>query len=528
MDVSPLVATKSSTSRSNTIPLENDESVGTRLHALLHSNKIPKDSEIPSVRLATAEINGRLAPLDEEISQVRDRLVQLVKDRAALMDSRDQHEAILSPLRRMPPEILAEIFAWTLPTAAEALSPSSFEMKRRSPWVLTHVCSHWRDVAISTPLLWSLLAMPYDDYDYPVVVAETQIQRSKALRIHLCGSLRRPAGPQTQMLQYLIEHSLRWEELSITITEKLLPLVSALRDRVPSLRRLDLQWADEITEEMARSVDFVQTASSLVDATVYRRYYPVSFLPPAHKLTRYCITAEWSTHREILSISPAVVEARVDIFPEYPDCTVSSTIIELLQLRRLYVSHDVILGSLKMPLLEQLTLEFTADDDVTPVLADFLRNSSDSLRRLGVRGQPSRGPFRDLLLSVPSLVELALMFYESVSPPTIPPDDPDDVIRLLEKEDMCPRLSHIFIAFEGEASMDYPRYLRMLQSRWYRPDRTLQAATIVYQRQWQEPDREIRAELHSLRQAGLDFRSSLRDEDMQGTVDRWTCMPDWI
>ncbi|RDB15170.1 hypothetical protein Hypma_004853 [Hypsizygus marmoreus] len=35
----------------------------------------------------------------------------------------------------------------------------------RSPHVITHVCSEWRHVALSTPMLWATIMVDYEDYD---------------------------------------------------------------------------------------------------------------------------------------------------------------------------------------------------------------------------------------------------------------------------------------------------------------------------------------------------------------------------
>ncbi|KAJ7041914.1 hypothetical protein C8F04DRAFT_888988, partial [Mycena alexandri] len=57
------------------------------------------------------------------------------------------------PLRRIPPEIIAEIFSWTMPTLREAVDRQRCSVMD-SPWVLTHVSRRWRAVAISSPALW--------------------------------------------------------------------------------------------------------------------------------------------------------------------------------------------------------------------------------------------------------------------------------------------------------------------------------------------------------------------------------------
>ncbi|KAJ7691951.1 hypothetical protein B0H17DRAFT_851561, partial [Mycena rosella] len=123
----------------------------------LTSNEVPLELDLPAVKSVVSQADARLVCLDTEISRLRDRLKQAEDERAAVWSARVRSSAILSTLRRMPPEVLGEIFSWTLPSVGEALDPK-FGVGR-SPWVLTHISSHWRAVAISTPSLWSLVAI---------------------------------------------------------------------------------------------------------------------------------------------------------------------------------------------------------------------------------------------------------------------------------------------------------------------------------------------------------------------------------
>ncbi|KAJ7879186.1 hypothetical protein B0H14DRAFT_2160977, partial [Mycena olivaceomarginata] len=59
-----------------------------------------------------------------------------------------KHEGALSPLRRMPVEIISLIFKFAAPF------PSDFMNVEEGPWVLSAVCSLWRTIALSQPSLW--------------------------------------------------------------------------------------------------------------------------------------------------------------------------------------------------------------------------------------------------------------------------------------------------------------------------------------------------------------------------------------
>ncbi|KAJ7648205.1 hypothetical protein DFH06DRAFT_1209723 [Mycena polygramma] len=69
-----------------------------------------------------------LQRLDKEITRLKEQLAQLKSERARLYGYRVQHKSMLSPIRRMPTEVLGEIFAWTSPVV-----PDSWRLVVRHP-----------------------------------------------------------------------------------------------------------------------------------------------------------------------------------------------------------------------------------------------------------------------------------------------------------------------------------------------------------------------------------------------------------
>ncbi|KAE9387780.1 hypothetical protein BT96DRAFT_774739, partial [Gymnopus androsaceus JB14] len=61
----------------------------------------------------------------------------------------DAHQALMSPIRQIPSETLAEIFIWCFPYGIRSLE--------HAPLLVTTVCRHWRSVALNTAILWSSL-----------------------------------------------------------------------------------------------------------------------------------------------------------------------------------------------------------------------------------------------------------------------------------------------------------------------------------------------------------------------------------
>ncbi|KAJ3567588.1 hypothetical protein NP233_g6275 [Leucocoprinus birnbaumii] len=68
-------------------------------------------------------------------------------------------------LADLPAEILQEVFFWCLPTPSNANQHAVFMRReiltspRHAPLLLCHVCRHWRDVALSSPNLWTTLSV---------------------------------------------------------------------------------------------------------------------------------------------------------------------------------------------------------------------------------------------------------------------------------------------------------------------------------------------------------------------------------
>ncbi|KAJ7429191.1 hypothetical protein FB451DRAFT_1331066 [Mycena latifolia] len=84
---------------------------------------------------------------------------QLKGKRASLQSAIDDHRALTSPIRRIPRDVLLEIFFSCLPTEHNALIDPT-----EAPMLLGLVCSRWRSLAYSTPMIWSSLHIPSLSY----------------------------------------------------------------------------------------------------------------------------------------------------------------------------------------------------------------------------------------------------------------------------------------------------------------------------------------------------------------------------
>ncbi|KAJ7113991.1 hypothetical protein C8R44DRAFT_710391 [Mycena epipterygia] len=159
-----------------------------RQQILSTTNEPPRSAEVTFIRCVVSKTGARLAHLDDEIARLRDRLHELEEERGPLATYHAQNKAILSPLRRMPLELLGEIFSWTLPTLRTARHSRRRGDFTDSPWVLAQICSRWRAVALSIPSLWSLVVINFSwTWMYPLSMIETQISRAQTLKVHFFG-----------------------------------------------------------------------------------------------------------------------------------------------------------------------------------------------------------------------------------------------------------------------------------------------------------------------------------------------------
>ncbi|KAJ7291403.1 hypothetical protein C8J57DRAFT_1705014 [Mycena rebaudengoi] len=127
------------------------------LESLLISNDPPPDSEVPAIHDIIADEQSRLLVLDTQIAALRKILEPLVNERNATADKILRHQSVISVARRIPPEILGEIFLLTLPSQEVAWHKTS--CVNSSPWLVGHICSRWRKIALTLPELWTTVSI---------------------------------------------------------------------------------------------------------------------------------------------------------------------------------------------------------------------------------------------------------------------------------------------------------------------------------------------------------------------------------
>ncbi|KAF5342247.1 hypothetical protein D9611_001666 [Ephemerocybe angulata] len=138
-------------------------------HRHLSTNYVPSNSEIDSINTYIEGRNEYARSLDAQLAEIQKVMASI---RAVKAENRiyiEQHQALLSPMRTMPEDILFSIFLATLPNLLEERPEKGQPviLDRRayasqpilppSTVVLSQVCRDWRCLVIGSPFLWSTI-----------------------------------------------------------------------------------------------------------------------------------------------------------------------------------------------------------------------------------------------------------------------------------------------------------------------------------------------------------------------------------
>jgi hypothetical protein len=208
----------------------------------LDSNYAATDSEVFEIKTLLEKPTSRLEELSTQIQK-------LSNEQSALFLFVSKHRALISPIRKLPIEILQEIFIACLPTAHNPV------MSRWEPPVLlTQVCSSWRNVAHITPQLWNSIhiAIPCGENVSSTIVGRHIDRRSEAVQEWLSRSAAFPLNISLncwgisdldefydKIIDTVIRFSERWREIWFLAPYRaLVPVASLPSSKVPLLKTL--------------------------------------------------------------------------------------------------------------------------------------------------------------------------------------------------------------------------------------------------------------------------------------------------
>ncbi|KAJ7253317.1 hypothetical protein B0H12DRAFT_1116601 [Mycena haematopus] len=201
--------------------------IDSALFALRH-NYSPEGAAIDEIILTVAEIDSHFEHYDPEISRLQRILADLQARRARLQWYQECCSSVISPIRRLPPEVLGIIFLACMGPEPDVIP------------VVGQVCRHWRDLVEGTPRLWSNISIGRTRFTFDqryVDMASLFLKRS--VNRPLSITIHQPAD--ASLVTLLGRHVNRWATLRLSSTDKafytLLGLASA---PLPMLEKLEI------------------------------------------------------------------------------------------------------------------------------------------------------------------------------------------------------------------------------------------------------------------------------------------------
>ncbi|KAJ7852578.1 hypothetical protein B0H13DRAFT_2673865 [Mycena leptocephala] len=364
------------------------------LTQLLTSNDVPIDSDVPVIQISSLKTCGATSKARREGGNVR------------------QHRAIISPVRRVPHELICEIFALTLSSGMlddedRALQP---------PWYLGHICRSWRHAAVSFCPLWSSITIPpslssSDSRLLPAI--EAQLLRTANASLDMGWSdVQDDINPR--LLDIVFPHCSRWRSLRIQVTalyeDRQLSWLHPVRGHLDRLEKLEvISTRDTFIPDVFSNAPKLREVILTGEVLYPHRFSPTSIVIPWEHITHYRGAYPAARHLEILRAAPNLLECVVgiiDFVDFHPD--VDPTVI-IPRLRRLCVEEDRFLLHLTAPLLEELSSEWFEP----PSLLSFVQRSSCTLKKLALIRCRIPDDIVTVLRNIPSITDLLLVMEYS-------------------------------------------------------------------------------------------------------------------
>ncbi|KAJ7701034.1 hypothetical protein B0H14DRAFT_762235 [Mycena olivaceomarginata] len=112
----------------------------------------PVASDTSRERAARTADRSRIADIEAQILKLERSLSSLKEEKDTI---RTRLAAYTYPVLTLPNETVSEIFVHFLPVFPRYPPPIGL----LSPYLLCQICRKWRDIAFSTPALWSVMSL---------------------------------------------------------------------------------------------------------------------------------------------------------------------------------------------------------------------------------------------------------------------------------------------------------------------------------------------------------------------------------
>ncbi|PBK85619.1 hypothetical protein ARMGADRAFT_1169387 [Armillaria gallica] len=405
-------------------PCTRDILIPDSLYALCSTNDPPPYSEIPHLMHLQQTVHGAQEELDFEIHRI---MLKLNEKRRALQWLTNDLKSVLSPIRRLPAEILMEIFLHA--------SPLRVTDTTSDPWILSHVCSTWRTIAtVHCPELWSDITITPSSFRRKdsFSLVQTALHRSGLHDLFIqFKDGRKPKSKRkavsTVLFSLLTLESNRWKTAQLSLSSERFGTLSTIRGRLSRLSQINLTYIGDQTPPLRIDAFEITPRLEAISIEGFQDDHIDTIIPlSSPKLRQFRDDRELGDNTlnarvlETVRHSPALQSFHVYHRNRFdPRSTLPVTPrIENASIHTLQASEGALLRSLRLPALKTLWLGtdencmLPCPDDVVASLQVLISVSQCSLTSL-ILTQVSianTSDFIHLLRLMPQLEELEMFF----------------------------------------------------------------------------------------------------------------------
>lgn len=478
---------------------------------LLHNVGIALDlTEEAIIRKTIDDTEDDMLLVHQEMDQIDAILAGLIRRYDALGQYIQEHKNLLSPVRRLPVEILSEIFILSLPEPETNYGQYALRMfgngdskgyrpdmahrrddygysMRKAALSPGQVCRLWRKIAYSTPRLWSsidLNILPLRHYriqlrhnhspetPLPFKLAAYWLIHSGTASLSLRITGFKSVYPEIHpLLRSLAACSRRWKHVSLDLELFQYDVLCDIKDNLPLLQSLALyhdnqrgySWVETVfgSAPQLRSVCLNRTIDPYMITLPWAQLTHLSLLlydiDNCLKALTLCVGLEEC----VITLSGYIIEpGRIDSLPH----------VSLNRLRSLKFVSDYGFNGfaehLHAPALSDLVVDDRLTGQVTMQLRSLITRSSCYILSLTLNaGQITSDDLIVILRLLPLLRDFELEeFYSSAAGPDFlvrltardPRNSPDDIL--------APNLQSLYLANVPKL-FDYEVLADMIQSR---------------------------------------------------------------
>ncbi|KAI3616955.1 hypothetical protein WG66_004112 [Moniliophthora roreri] len=236
-----------------------------------------------------------------EISRLKMAIITLESRRDGLRKSMDRYRSLLSPVHRLPAEILLNVFTFCCEQNELCLEQKDSTRPCAPPpaVAISMVCGRWRDVALASPSLWTSICIEFSNWksDHHKLLRMTRLflERSQKAPLKLELDFSHTEGniePVLDTLSLLVQHSNRWFDLELRVMTSIIrhPVFTQIRGRLPLLKWLYFNEvpipdsAPEPVDDWIDRLNILEFAPNLSHLAFKPDFHVVDFLLPLEQI----------------------------------------------------------------------------------------------------------------------------------------------------------------------------------------------------------------------------------------------------